>query len=180
MRSPVSASVSAAAVGSTAWIPLDYLQRPFNVALFSSLSQGGACTYSVEYTPDNPNLMRAPIGSITRSGTTATVNFPAHGLNTGDSMLVTGSGDANLDGVQKVTATDANTLTYVVANSGLTISLPTVQVCLMRVFPHDVMITLTARADGNFAFPCWATRATVTTPGSGLLTLEVNQGYGRG
>src|SRR6267378_2440928 len=110
MRSPIKQTVTPTVAGGAAgpWIPLDYLQRPFNVALMVSLSQDASgITYSVEYTPDNPNSSKNtanPVASLTRSTTTATLTFAnPHGLVTGDAVVVYNSGDANLDGTYTVT-----------------------------------------------------------------------------
>jgi protein involved in polysaccharide export with SLBB domain len=159
MKSPVS--VTQAAAGASAWIPLDWQQRPFNVALLASLSFDGNLTYKVEYTPDNPQKVTPCY--ITRSGTTATMTLAAnHGLNVGDSVTVINSGDPNLNG------------TFPVA------SVPSAGAVLMRVFPHDYMVGLTAKADGNFAFPIMACRVNVTAYTAGSVTLEIIQGHARG
>jgi protein involved in polysaccharide export with SLBB domain len=159
---------------------LDWQQRPFNVALLASLSFDGVLTYKVEYTPDNPQKVTPCY--ITRSGTTATMTLAAnHGLSVGDSVTVINSGDPNLNGTYPVASVpSANTLTYTVAATGLTTALPQAGVVLMRVFPHDYMVNLTARADGNFAFPISACRVTVTAYTAGSVTLEIMQGHARG
>lgn len=110
MRTTVS--VSAAAAGSSKWVPLSDYQNPFSVSLFASFEFGGSGTYKVQHTPDDPQNLRQPT-SITRSGTTATVTDPAHGLRSNDNLQVFGSGDPNLDttpglGVD-ITVVDANT-----------------------------------------------------------------------
>lgn len=180
MRTTVQ--VSAAAAGASPWIPLSYLQNPFSVTLAAAFESGGSGTYKVQHTPDDPQNLRQ-VTSITRSGTTATVTDPAHGLATNDNLQVFGSGDANLDttpglGVD-VTVVDANTYTYTVANSGATAAKVTAKVVTLRVFDHPVMAALTARQDGNYAFPVQAARIRVTTPGAGTLDLTAIQGEGR-
>lgn len=187
MRSPLKQTVTPTAAGGAfgPWLPLDYVQRPFNVSLFVSLSQDASgITYSVEYSPDNPNAGRStanPVASLTRTTTTATLTFTnPHGLVTNDSVTVVNSGDANLDGTYTVTATSTTGVTYTVANTGATVGSVYTQAVPMRVFPHATLVGLTARAAGNFAFPCWACRLHITAWTAGSATLEVIQGYARG
>ena len=182
MRSPIKVTVAGGA-GISPWIPLDYLQRPFNVALFVSLSATSDGTDTVEYTPDTPNSTKGnTVASLTRSGTVATLTMTqAHGLNVGDSVLTFNTGDANLDGTHQVASvTSPTALTYTVANTGLTAQAGYAQAVLMRVFPHSFLAAQTARGAGNFAFPCWAVRLNVTAGTTGNVTLEVIQGHARG
>ena len=180
MRSPVNVTLSAA--GSSPWIPLDWQQRPFNVALMASLSYNANLTYNVQFTPDNPHLTQYCV--VTISGTTATVMFAtAHGLNVGDSIMILNSGDAAINGTWNVASVpSATTLTYTVGATTLTTSLPPCQAVLMRVFNHDTMQNLTTRADGNFAFPCWAARLNIGSGNytAGSVTLSILQGHARG
>ncbi len=48
---PTSITVSSAA--SSAWIPLDYKQNPFNIGLGCVVSAGGSLTYKVQHTFDD-------------------------------------------------------------------------------------------------------------------------------
>lgn len=181
MRSPLK--VTQGAAGASGWLVLDYLQRPFNVALLASLSFDGNLTYSVQHTPDNPNSFKGnTVVSLTRTTTVATLTMSlAHGLSVGDALVIVGGGDANLEGNQTVASvTSATVLTYTVANTGATVGKVTTQAVLLRVFNHDFLVAQTARADGNYAFPVWATRVIVTAYTAGSVTLEVLQGYGRG
>jgi hypothetical protein len=186
MRSPVKQTLSAVGIGP--WIPLDYIQRPFNVGLFVTLSEDASgITYSVEYTPDNPNSSRAtqnPVASLTRSGTTATLTFTnPHGLNanSADSVVVSNSGDANLDGNYLVASAPSTTqITYTVANTGATVGANATAATATRAFAHATLAALTARAAGNFAFPCMACRLHVTAQSAGSATLEIVQGLARG
>lgn len=180
MRTTVQVAASSAA--PTPWIPTSYLQNPFSVALFAAFESGGSGTYKVQHTPDDPQAQHQ-VTSITRSGTTATVVDPAHGLASGDNLQVFGSGDANLDTTQglgvDITVVDANTYTYTVANTGATAAKVSVKVTTLRCFDHPLMTGLTAKADGNYAFPVQAVRARVTTPGAGNLDLTAIQAEGR-
>jgi hypothetical protein len=187
MRSPISVQVSGAP-GISPWLLLDYLQRPFNVALMASLSAAAAGVgYRVEYTPDNPNQTRANtnnVVSLTRATTVATLTFTnPHNLVVGDSVVVFGSGDPNLEGNGSVTVASVvspTVLTYTVANTGLAVASSYTRAIPLRVFPHDFMVALTAKADGNIAFPCWAVRLNVTGLSAGVVTLSVLQGHARG
>lgn len=180
MRTTVQVAASSAI--ASAWVPTSYLQNPFSVSLFAAFESGGSGTYKVQHTPDDPQAQRQ-VTSITRVGTTATVVDPGHGLSTGDNLQVFGSGDANLDttpglGVD-VTVADANTYTYTVANTGATAAKLTTKVTTLRCFDHPIMAGLTAKADGNYAFPVQAVRARVTVAGAGNLDLTVIQAEGR-
>src|SRR5579863_5206063 len=146
MRSPIKQTVTPVAAGGAfgPWIPLDYLQRPFNVSLFASLSEDASgITYSVEYSPDNPNVTKGTVNnvaSLTRTTTTATLTFTnPHGLVTNDSVTVVNSGDPNLDGTFAFTATSPTAGTYAVANTGATVGSPYTQAVPMRVFPHATL-----------------------------------------
>lgn len=50
--------------------------------------------------------------AITTSGSTATVQHESHGMITGDKVLIKGSGNAALDGVQTITVVNTNEYTY--------------------------------------------------------------------
>ena len=178
MRSPIS--VSQGALGASPWIPLDWEQRPFDVALAASLDYLGNLTYTVQYSPDNPN--KPLFVGISRTTTVATVTFVnPHGLVVNDSLPVFGSGDPNLDGVQIVASVpSATTLTYAVSNTGLTSGLPSSQGIPMRVFTFTPMSAQTTKADGNMSAPCAAVRIKVTAYTAGVVTLSVSQGHARG
>lgn len=182
MRSPIKVTVSGGA-GISPWIPLDYLQRPFNVSLFAILSNTSDANYTVEYTPDNPNSAKGnTVASLTRSTTVATLTMSSpHEAKVGDSVITVNTGDPNLDGVHQVASiVSATVLTYTVANTGLTAQAGYAQAIICRVFPHAFMAAQTSRQSGNFAFPCWAVRLNVNTATTGDVTLEVIQGYARG
>jgi len=58
------------------------------------------------------------ITSISRSGTLATATVASHGFVTGQSVNISGSANANLDGTYIVTNTGTNTFTYTTSTSG--------------------------------------------------------------
>lgn len=182
MRSPIAVSVATQA--PSAWMPLDYTQRPFDVGLFVSADQAATTAtfgYTVEHTPDNVNDMKDVV-SITRSGTAATLTASkAHGLVAGDNIVVQNSGDLNLDGSQIVASVPSpTTLTYTVANTGATKDGGQAKASYNRVFPDATLATKTAKGFVGLTVPVYATRINATSLSAGVLTLEAVQGYGRG
>lgn len=186
---PIKVTVTPTLAGGAAspWIPLEYAARTFNVGLFASLSEDATgITYSVEYSPDNPNPSRAtanPVASLSRTTTVATLTFAqAHGLVAGDAVNVWNSGDPNLDGSQAVASTPSPTsLTYTVANTGAAAGSPYTQAAPMRVFAVQANLTAaTTRQSGALATPCFAVRLHITAWTAGSATLEIVQGLGRG
>ncbi|HSV90913.1 MAG TPA: hypothetical protein VLH80_07420 [Nitrospiraceae bacterium] len=178
------------APGDSAWVPVSYYQNPFSVSLEYSPSTdaAGPPAGSVQHTFDDPQVPHQP-QSITRSGTTATVVDPGHGLLTGDCVMVFASGDPNLNtpiGIgADITVVDANTYTYTVANTGLTAALPTAQVITLRVINHAQLSSTgttppgASRLDGNYAFPIRACRLKMSALSAGSASLTVTQGAGR-
>jgi hypothetical protein len=168
-----------AALGNSAWAPTDYLEKPFAVSLGASISSGAVLTYKVQHTFDKPQDVR-PVLSLVRAGTVVTVNDPDHRLSVGDSLNFMNTGDANLDGQQEVaTVVDADNYTYNVSNTGLLVParIAHVRLVALRVYDHVQMTGLSARADGNYAFPVRAVRLKVTAYTSGKVDLAVTQSY---
>lgn len=68
-----------------------------------------------------PNRTSTAIQSWTSNGTTATVASNGHGLQNGDSVRITGSGDTSFDGAYTITRIDNNSFTFpsTVNSSGL-------------------------------------------------------------
>lgn len=187
MRTTVSVS---GAPGNSAWVPLSYYQNPFSVSLEYSptVDAAGPPVGSVQHTFDNPQVTRQPT-SITRSGTTATVIDPGHGLLTGDCLMVFASGDPNLNTIigvgADVTVVDKDTYTYVVANTGITKAFPTANIVTLRIKDHAQLgtggtsVPGASRLDGNYAFPVWAVRLKMSALSAGRADLTVTQGAGR-
>jgi hypothetical protein len=188
MRTTVTVS---GAPGNSAWVPTSYYQNPFSVSLEYSPSSdaAGPPVGAVQHTFDDPQLLRQP-QSLTRAATVATVVYPGHGLLTGDCLMVFGSGDANLDtaiGIgADITVVDANTYTYVVANTGALAGLiGTTRIVTLRVANHKDMgpggtsVPGTTRVDGNYAFPVRAARLRMSALSAGSASLTVTQGAGR-
>lgn len=155
------------------WIPLDLSIPPFNVSIGCVCSSNINATYSVEYSHDDPQDV-VPC-SITRVTTTATLALVNHGLTTSDSIIVVGSGSANLDGTYQVASVPSqNAVTYTVTDTGLTASI-SAKVAVMRVFTHSTLAAKTANADGNIAFPVCAIRLRLTAWVAGYVTMLTTQ-----
>ena len=171
MSAPIMVTVGSAT--RSAWVPLDTSETPFNVTIGCVCSSNKNFTYSVEYSHDYP-FDAAPC-TLSRSTTTATLGLTDHGLTTSDSILVTGTGSTSLDGTFQVAGvTNQNVITYTVVDAGITTSL-SAKVAVMRVFTHATLVSKTANADGNLAFPVQAVRLNVTPWAAGYVTMIVMQ-----
>jgi len=161
------------AAGFTAWCPMDYGQNAFGVSLGAIVTSGASLTYKVQHSFDSPYDL-VPFYA-TRTTTTVTATIPDHQLTAGDMVNVVGAG-APMDGSYAVASvSDANTITYTVANSGVTLSKPGANVNLMHVFDNSVITGKTANADSHYAFPVTAIRVNVTSYTSGKVTLTIIQ-----
>jgi hypothetical protein len=184
LKSP--ARIVLAALGNSPWVPLDYIQHPFQVSIAGLMSSGAAFTWSVQYTYDEISFDQAKEDvTIARAGTTATVTWPNHDMVTGDSTIILGSGSAALDSQvdtggrpisSDITVVDASTFTYTVANTGPTVSNGFAKAMRLRVFPHAVLTAVTTRLDSNFNLPCKGLRYQITAYTSGRLIGLVTQG----
>lgn len=171
MSLPIKVTQSAA--GRTAWIPLDTLKDHFVCTVACVCSSNISATYSVEYSMDQPNY--AVPCSISRSTTTATLALPNHGLTTSDSIIVSGSGDSNLDGTYQVASVpDQNSVTYTVADTGATTSI-TAKVAVMRVFTSTGIAGSTANDIEDLQNPRTAVRLNITAYTAGYVTMIVVQ-----
>src|SRR5258708_35761953 len=126
---PVRVVVSAP--GPSQWIPVNYLQTPFGVGLVViPWATATGLTYVVQHVFDDISISHGV--AITRAAAVATVvdNGPdglGHGLSTGDSALIQGSGSETFDSPEPVvgmgevgstiTPTGNNTYSYPVPNS---------------------------------------------------------------
>lgn len=186
---PVSVSVIGAA-GNSAWIPVNALGISPTLSLAASLTEdANGITYSVQHTYQDfgPDAL-VPV-AIARVGTVATVTFNnPHGLVTGDSLIVQGSGSAVLDSQVDaggrpigwdVTATSPVALTYTVANSGPVAALPSAQAMGHRVFSVTALTTQTTRQFANLPFAVAAVRLKVTLWTAGGAILDVLYPMGR-
>jgi hypothetical protein len=171
-------SVTLTAAGISKWIPVNEIQIAFGIGLGVTISNGANLTYSVQHTFDDPNADFRQV-VLSRTTTTATITDNGHNLVSGDCVIVSGSGDANLDGTYTITVVDANSYTYTVANTGAASGSMYTNVRTFRVFTHATLVGLSARTDGNYAFPIQAVRLNITSYTSGNATLTVLQGMGR-
>lgn len=190
--------ITVAAVGNSQWIPLDYMQNAFAVALaiipWSTVT--GTPSYTVQHTFDDlasQSPQTNPQVSITRSGTTATVTDTGpdglgHGMSTNDNVIISGTGTSldtpktataneNGDLGADITVTGNTTYTYTTANSGPTAATPA-RVVRLRVFNNGDtrLVTAAVRVDGNYAFPPRACRLKVITQATGAVDFLVLQG----
>jgi len=58
--------------------------------------------------------------TITRSGSTATVTHTAHGMSTGDEVVIQGANENEYNGIQSITVTGTNSYTYTVSGTPAT------------------------------------------------------------
>lgn len=167
---PMKQTVSSATRG--AWIPLNTYISPFNVGIGCVCSSNINATYAVEYSHDNP---LDPVAChISASTTTATLTLTNHGLTTSDSIIVVGTGNANVDGTFQVAGvTDQNVITYTITSTAAVFT--SGKVAVMRVFTHSTLTAKTANADGNIAYPVQAVRLRITSHTAGYVTMLVNQ-----
>lgn len=180
--------ITQGALGSTLWVPINQLQPAFGIGLGASVTSGAVLTYSVQHTFDDLSTTMRRGVTITRAATVATVVDIDHRLSVGDSLIITGTGTANLDspvdssgrplGNDVATVVDANSYTYTVANSGPTADQGNTYLLSARVYNHSTMTGQTGRVDGNYAFSIQACRLKVTAYTSGKVDLMILQGTG--
>lgn len=174
---PITQKFSAAGLGAP--VMINYLQSAFAVALYIYFA-GAALACKVQLSGDDPSQNRRQPGLplVTRVTTTATVVDTAHGLVTGSTVFVQGAGapfDTPAAGAD-ITVIDANTYTYTVTNSGLTVGQNGFTLSHLRWFDHATLGAVTASANGNLAFPVRAVRLNVATLTTGTVDFVVEQG----
>ncbi len=177
--------VTVGSATKSAWIPLNTKKPTFGTGLFVGLTGTVDLTYTVQHAvPTNTNGDHKPISGndagvlskLTRVTTTATLVWPDHGMTTADSIVVEGGG-GSFEGTFAIAGiTDANTLTYTVTNSGITVAQDGFRVMLLKVFNHDTLASKTTSDDGNYAFPVPFCRLSVTPYTSGKATLVIVSG----
>ena len=112
-----------------------------------------------------------------------------HGLTTGDSVVIKGSGSANLDsplplfgqgdvGLSVASTPSTTTYTYAVANSGATADGGNAKVLRQRVFTHSTLVGQTTRQTGTYNYPVRAIRLYVSAYTAGFADMLVLQGIG--
>lgn len=179
----VAANITA--VGSvTPWLKLDAYQTPFNVALAVYFDQALAATLKVQYVVDDQSQTSERDVYFSQSGTTTVTvkdsgsqNLPGgpfgHGLLSNDIVFPVGS-QAGIDSPligYPVTVVDQTTYTFIGPVSQTLVN-QHMRVTSARVFDHQVLQGLTARAQSNIAYGTWMARlicTAFTTPGKAFL-----------
>lgn len=173
------------------WVPIDYLQGAIQVAVaVEPWSTATGLTATVQQTFDD--LKASNPVTWTRAGTTVTVTdtgppailTPGHGLVTGDSIILKGSGSSNIDSPLDlsgngdlgwtVTVTSATTYTFTTANTGPTSGQGFVT--QLRVSTVTGFSAVNARTFGNIGYPVTAVRLNVSALTAGAVDINVLQG----
>lgn len=170
------------AAGVTQPVKLNYIQTSFAVALYIYLSTGATLASKVQISGDDPTDNRQNVaagGSLTRVAAVATLNWTNHNLLVGDTIFIQGAGapfDTGVNGAEVATVVDANNVTFAVANSGPLTAGQDARWAYLRWFDHSTLGSVTARANGNLAFPVMYTRFNVATLTAGVVDFEVVEG----
>lgn len=167
--------VTLGAAGYSPWLNINRMpQGNFGVALGVELTSGASLTYSVQHTLD-PIYTPTYEWSASRTTTTGTITLANHGLSVGDYWE--GGAPAPFNTSYAVASvTDANIFTVTTPNSGVTsVLIGLYPSSRGHVFEHATLTTLTASANGNYAFPPTACRLIISTYSSGKATLNVIQ-----
>lgn len=184
--------VTVAAVGTSSWVPINVQPYSFGVGLgVAPWSTATGLTYTVQHSFDPP--IQRPVSLVQTASTTVTVTDTGldglgHGLTTGDSVIIKGSGSAVTDspvsasspntGAGDVgwTVTVVNNTSYTyTAGSSQTYASNNAQLTSFRVWPHATLAAVSARLDGNYAFPPRMVRLNVTAITGGAVDLLVSQ-----
>lgn len=183
------------AIGFSQWIPIDYVESWFGIGVAVIPSEDGNLTYTVQHTFDSEQASASQPSnkvSIARAATVATVtDFGilgiGHGLSTGDSVIIRGSGSTVLDspapqwgpgdvGWNVVSTPSPSTYTYTVANSGPTADGGNAYSSRLRVFPHATLAAQTTRQTGTYNYPVRALRLWVSVCNAGFVDMILLQG----
>lgn len=182
MRSTsVSVSSATAPNNVSSWIPVDSSQAAFGIGFNVDLdSTASGITFKVEHTFDDLALLK--VATIARSGTTVTVTTSAaHGLNTGDAVVILNANQntraSGLDGQYTIAVSSSTVFTYTSSVSGtVNTTTPVINYVGLRVQTNSSVSGNTSSVDGNYAFPVKAIRLNVTAWTAGTATLTVVQG----
>lgn len=190
-------------VASSPWLPINWEQNPPSWAVVAVPSEDSGVTYSVQATYDGLGTENQFGVLVTRAAGVATVTFPfQHGLTTGDTVMIWGTGSTQLDsqpfpaqsgppwnpqGGQLVPWTVASTpsnttITYACANAGPTVDQGNyfTKCSMQRVFPVVAALTAaTTRQVAQLQYPVTAVRILATVASAGFVSMEVLQGSGR-
>lgn len=192
---PVKVTMNAA--GYSQWVPIDYIESWFGVTIAVVLSEDASLTYTVQHTFDNTYLdmyTTTNVVGIARAATLATVtdNGPhniGHGLTTGDSVIVKGSGSTYLDSPMAtfepgdlgwtVASTPTNkTYTYAVTNAGPTADSGNAHVVRLRV-SNSTLVNQTVRASVTYEYPVQGVRLYVSSYTAGFADMIILQGISK-
>lgn len=142
----------------------------------------GTLNYDVQYTLDENANSRIGNVVLTASGSPVgsevTVSHTAHGLSTGDNVIILESGYTNhnsqsgVEGSYDVTVVDVNTYTYT-PSSAMTGSTLKARVITFTV--NSIATGVSASSNGNLSYPINAIRLNVNVITGGSLELKVLQ-----
>lgn len=163
-------------------IPLDYRTAPFAIGVAGILSSNATLTWGVQHTLDDPGPDGAFPVSYSQVATTITVTdtrmfngVTGHGLSVADSVYLNGIAGTP-DGNYQV-ATVTNQTVYTVTSAVSQSVAGNAVAHNFRWFNHVSLVNLTARQDGNYAFPVRAVRLNVSAYTSGYIDLMILQGW---
>jgi len=149
-------------------------QNPFNVEIWGFPDSAFTATnYQLQVSGDDPQTTRQV--TFTTSGTTATVTDTAHGLKSGDSIVMTGTG-SSADVSADITVVDVNTYTYTTGASPPAKGIG--KVASVRWVSLGSAIT-TGRSKTLLQEPCRVIRAVLSGWSVGILNLLVIQAASR-
>lgn len=181
----LTAPANITGVGSvSSWIKFDYYQTPFNVDLAVYFDSALAATLAVQYVVDDQSQTSDRDVYFSQSGTTTVTvkdsgnqNLAGgpwgHGLLSNDIVFPVGS-QAGIDSPlvgYPITVVDQFTYTFT-APMSQTIVNQHMRTTSARIFTHQVLQGLTARAQSNIAYSTWMARlicTAFTTPGKAFL-----------
>lgn len=163
-------SVRMGAAGFSRWVPLNAYTESYGVGLGLVFSDGATLNCTVQHTFDD--LFRSEEHNVARVATDLTINWPDHGLSVDDWVQLE---DTIWAGEYAVAAiTDEDNFTVTVANAGITAAVARIHKA--RVFPHETLVNISANADGNYMFPCVATRLLVDAYTDGFVDYQLVAG----
>jgi hypothetical protein len=107
-------------------------------------------TYTISGTPASPatgSISAQPYG-ISRDGTTAIVSLVNHGYANGDSILISGAGQAEYNGTFPITVLSNNTFSYTISGTPATPATGTVTAQAAKVVRSGATATVTLANHG--------------------------------
>ena len=181
---------SLSAAGNSPWMIPKPLPLSTDIGLALTFSSDANLTANVQYTYSDPMQNVTPV-TLTRVGTSLTVNDPGPKLNVGDSIALSNpnsdpnniwdGGAAGGTNYDIASITDQNNYVVTVANAGSAAGGGAVR--RFRIFLHATLHAISgsppARIDGSFDWPIGAFRLNVIgyTAGSVTLSAQTAEGY---